>query len=44
MHEVHANVIADVGTVLAFYRRELAARHWAGRDAGRVVTAAKRYA
>ena len=24
----HAHVIADVGTVLAFYRRELAARNW----------------
>ena len=26
--EVHAHVIADVGPVLAFYRREFAARNW----------------
>ena len=27
-HELHAYVPADVGTVLAFYRREFAARNW----------------
>jgi hypothetical protein len=27
-HEVYAHVLAEVGTVLAFYRRELAARNW----------------
>ena len=27
-HEVYAHVPAEVGTVLAFYRRELAARNW----------------
>ena len=26
--EMHAHVIAEVGAVLAFYRRELNARHW----------------
>ena len=34
-HEVHAHVIAEVGTVLAFYRRELAARHWKEETPGR---------
>ena len=38
MHEVHAHVIAEVGTVLAFYRRELAARHWKEETQGAVVT------
>jgi hypothetical protein len=34
----HAHVIADVGTVLAFYRRELAARNWKEETQGAVVT------
>jgi hypothetical protein len=38
MHEVHAHVIAEVDTVLAFYRRELAARHWKEETQGAVVT------
>ena len=38
MHEVHAHVMAEVGTVLAFYRRELAARHWKEETEGAVVT------
>ena len=29
---------AEVGTVLAFYRRELAARHWKEETQGAVVT------
>lgn len=35
VRELHATVPADVGVVLAFYRRELTARHWAeeARDA-----------
>ena len=35
VRELHATVPADVGAVLAFYRRELAARHWTeeARDA-----------
>lgn len=37
-HEMHAHVIADVGTVLAFYRRELAARHWQEENQDAVVT------
>ena len=37
-HEVHAHVIAEVDTVLAFYRRELAARHWKEETQGAVVT------
>jgi hypothetical protein len=35
---MHAHVIADVGTVLAFYRRELAARNWKEETQGAVVT------
>ena len=35
--EVHALVPAEVGTVLAFYRRELAARHWKEETQGAVV-------
>ena len=35
---MHAHVIADVGTVLAFYRRELAARNWKEEKQGAVVT------
>jgi hypothetical protein len=38
MHEAHAHVIAEVDTVLAFYRRELAARHWKEETEGAVVT------
>jgi len=38
VHEVHAHVIAEVDTVLAFYRRELAARHWKEESQGAVVT------
>lgn len=37
-HEMYAHVPADVGTVLAFYRRELAARHWKEETQGAVVT------
>ena len=37
-HEVYAHVPAEVGTVLAFYRRELAARHWKEETQGAVVT------
>lgn len=36
-HEVHATVPADVGTVLAFYRRELGARHWTEETQGAVL-------
>jgi hypothetical protein len=36
--EAHAHVIADVPTVLAFYRRELAARNWKEEAQGAVVT------
>jgi hypothetical protein len=36
--EAHAHVIADVSTVLAFYRRELAARNWKEETQGAVVT------
>lgn len=36
--EAHAHVIADVGTVLAFYRRELAARRWKEEAQGAVIT------
>ena len=36
--EMHAQVIADVGTVLAFYRRELAARNWKEETQGAVIT------
>ena len=36
--EAHAHVIADVPTVLAFYRRELAARNWREETQGAVVT------
>lgn len=35
---MYAHVIADVGTVLAFYRRELAARNWKEEAQGAVVT------
>lgn len=35
---MHAHVIAEVGTVLAFYRRELAARNWKEETQGAVVT------
>jgi hypothetical protein len=35
---MHAHVIADVGTVLAFYRRELAARNWKEETQGAVIT------
>jgi hypothetical protein len=35
---MHAHVIADVGTVLAFYRRELAARNWKEEAQGAIVT------
>ena len=34
----HAHVIADVSTVLAFYRRELAARNWKEETKGAIVT------
>ena len=37
-HEVYAHVPAEVGTVLAFYRRELAARQWKEETQGAVVT------
>ena len=37
-HEVHAHVIADVATVLAFYRRELSARNWKEEAQGAVIT------
>lgn len=36
--EAHAHVIADVPTVLAFYRRELAARNWKEETQGAVIT------
>ena len=35
--EMHAHVTAEVGTVLAFYRRELAARNWKEETQGAVV-------
>ena len=34
---MHAHVPAEVGTVLAFYRRELAARNWKEETQGAVV-------
>jgi hypothetical protein len=37
VHELHANVAADVSTVLAFYHRELAARHWNEEIQGAVL-------
>jgi hypothetical protein len=37
MHEVHATVPAEVGSVLAFYRGELAKRNWKEETAGAVV-------
>jgi hypothetical protein len=37
-HELHAHVLAEVDTVLAFYRRELAARNWKEETQGAVVT------
>jgi hypothetical protein len=36
-HEVYAHVPAEVGTVLAFYRRELAARDWKEETEGAVL-------
>ena len=36
-HEVHAQVPAEVGTVLAFYRRELAVRNWKEETQGAIV-------
>jgi hypothetical protein len=36
--ELHAHVIADVGAVLAFYRRELTARHWKEEAQGASVS------
>jgi hypothetical protein len=36
-HEVHAHVLAEVPTVLAFYRRELTARNWKEESQGAVV-------
>ncbi|MDI1344260.1 MAG: hypothetical protein PSV22_09205 [Pseudolabrys sp.] len=36
--EAYAHVIADVPTVLAFYRRELAARNWKEEAQGAVIT------
>ncbi len=36
--EMHAHVIADVGAVLAFYRRELSARNWKEETQGAVIT------
>ena len=35
--EVHAMVMAEVGTVLAFYRREMAARNWKEEAQGAVL-------
>lgn len=35
--EMHAHVSAEVGTVLAFYRRELSARNWKEETQGAVV-------
>ena len=37
VREVHALVPAEVSTVLAFYRRELAARHWKEEAQGAVL-------
>ncbi len=37
-HELHAHVLAEVDTVLAFYRREFAARNWKEETQGTVVT------
>ena len=37
VHEMHAMVPAEVGTVLAFYRRELAARNWKEETQGAVL-------
>jgi hypothetical protein len=36
-HELHAYVPADVGTVLAFYRREFAVRNWKEETQGAIV-------
>jgi len=36
-HEVHAHVLAEVDTVLAFYRRELTARNWKEGSQGAVI-------
>jgi hypothetical protein len=36
--EMHAHVMADVETVLAFYRRELTARNWKEETQGAVIT------
>jgi len=38
-HSAHAHVAAEVGTVLEFYRRELAARNWKEETQGSVVNA-----
>ena len=35
--KMYAHVPADIGTVLAFYRRELAARHWKEEAQGAVI-------
>jgi hypothetical protein len=37
--EVHAHIPAEVGPVLAFYRRELAARNWKEETEGAIVDA-----
>jgi hypothetical protein len=37
-HTIYAHVPAEVGTVLAFYRREFAARNWKEETQGTVVT------
>ncbi|HEY7998680.1 MAG TPA: hypothetical protein VIE87_07665 [Pseudolabrys sp.] len=37
-HTIYAHVPAEVGTVLAFYRREFAARNWKEGTQGTVVT------
>ena len=36
-HEVHAHVLAEVDTVLAFYRRELTARNWKEESDGAII-------
>ncbi len=36
-HEAHAHVLAEVDTVLAFYRRELTARNWKEESQGAVI-------
>src|SRR5665213_626730 len=37
-HTIYAHVPAEVGTVLAFYRREFAARNWKEETQGTVIT------